>query len=176
VTTRAAWLLGGAAVAVTLAACIKVDPVPVVNPESFETPEPAASAKTARRSDPEAVLDGGSGRPNRGSKGERIGARHILIQWMGSEKAAPSIVRTRDQARILAEQLLLRAKSNEDFARLAVEFSDEPGAAGRGGALGVFPRGQMVKAFEDAAFRLQVNEISSLVETPFGFHIIQRTE
>lgn len=107
---------------------------------------------------------------------KKIGARHVLIQWMGSERAPASVVRTREQARVLAEEVHARAKKGEDFARLAVEYSDEPGASGRGGSLGRFGRGQMVPAFEEAAFKLRVGEISDVVESPFGFHVIQRTE
>ena len=106
----------------------------------------------------------------------RIGARHVLIQYMGAEKAAPSVVRSRDQALSVAQEVLRRARAKEDFARLAIEFSDEPGAGGRGGSLGRFTHGQMVPAFEAAAFKLEVGQISDIVETPFGFHIIQRTE
>jgi parvulin-like peptidyl-prolyl isomerase len=95
---------------------------------------------------------------------------------MGSEHAGSSIVRTRDQARVLAEDVLRRARAGEDFTRLAVEYSDEPNAAQRGGSLGVFGHGQMVPAFEKAAFALDVGQISDVVETGFGFHVIQRTE
>jgi hypothetical protein len=107
---------------------------------------------------------------------KKIGARHVLVQYMGSERAAPSVVRTKDQALVVAKEVLRRAKAGEDLARLAVEFSDEPGAANRGGSLGRFGRGQMVPAFEEAAFRLKVGEVSEIVETTFGYHIIQRTE
>ena len=95
---------------------------------------------------------------------------------MGCDHAAPSVVRTRDQAHAVAEEVLKRAKAGEDFGKLAVEYSDEPNAGGRGGSLGRFGHGQMVKAFEDAAFALQPGEISGIVETGFGFHVIQRTE
>ncbi len=107
---------------------------------------------------------------------KKIGARHILIQWMGAERAPASVVRSREQAYAVAQQVLKRAKAGEDFARLAIEFSDEPGAGPRGGSLGRFGRGQMVPAFEEAAFKLEVGEISDIVESPFGYHIIQRTE
>ena len=106
----------------------------------------------------------------------RIAARHILIQYMGSTRAEGSVVRTREQARAVAEDVARRLRGGADFSRMAMEFSDEPGAAQRGGALGRFGKGAMDKKFEAAAFGLRVNEISDIVETPFGFHIIQRTE
>jgi len=95
---------------------------------------------------------------------------------MGCDHAAPNVVRTREQALRVAEDVLHRARAGEDFARLAIEFSDEPNAGQRGGSLGRFGHGQMVKAFEDAAFALNPGEISGIVETGFGFHVIQRTE
>jgi hypothetical protein len=106
----------------------------------------------------------------------RIGARHVLIQWMGSDRAGKSVLRTREQAQVLAQEVLKRARAGEDLGRLAVEYSDEPNAGPRGGSLGRFGKGQMVSAFEQVAFKLDVGQISGIVETPFGFHIIQRTE
>ena len=109
-------------------------------------------------------------------KPSRITARHVLIQYMGAQSAGPSIVRTKEQALAVAQEVLRRAKAGDDFARLAVEFSDEPNAGSRGGSLGRFGHGQMVHEFEDAAFALSVGQISGIVETPFGFHVILRTE
>jgi parvulin-like peptidyl-prolyl isomerase len=76
----------------------------------------------------------------------------------------------------LIQEVERRAKKGEDLGRLAVEYSDEPNAGARGGSLGRFGHGQMVPAFEASAFALRVGELSSVVETPFGFHIIQRTD
>jgi parvulin-like peptidyl-prolyl isomerase len=76
-------------------------------------------------------------------------------------------------ARQKAEGLLARARAGEDFDKLAKENSDEPGAKESGGDLGWFGRGRMVKPFEDAAFKLKDNEISDIIESQFGFHIIQ---
>lgn len=107
---------------------------------------------------------------------KQIGARHVLIQWLGSERAGKSVLRTKEQALAVAEDVLKRARAGADLGRLAVEYSDEPNAGMRGGSLGRFGKGQMVPAFEQAAFKLKVGEISGIVESPFGFHIIQRTE
>ena len=78
-------------------------------------------------------------------------------------------------ARQKAEDLLKRARAGEDFGALAKENSEDPGSKEKGGDLGWFGRGQMVKEFEDAAFGLKDNEISDIVESPFGFHIIKVT-
>jgi parvulin-like peptidyl-prolyl isomerase len=72
----------------------------------------------------------------------------------------------------LAEEILGRAQDGEDFSKLAEEYSEDPGSAPAGGDLGWFERGMMVQAFEDAAFSLQPGEISEIVETQFGYHII----
>jgi hypothetical protein len=76
-------------------------------------------------------------------------------------------------ARDKAEDLRRRAEAGEDFDKLAKENSDEPGAKESGGDLGWFGRGRMVKPFEEAAFSLKDNEISEVVESQFGFHVIQ---
>jgi len=80
------------------------------------------------------------------------------------------------KAREQADAILKRARAGEDFTKLAGEFTTEPGGKDRGGDLGWFGRGQMIKPFEDAAFNLQPGQISDVVETDFGFHIIKVEE
>jgi peptidyl-prolyl cis-trans isomerase C len=106
---------------------------------------------------------------------ERVRASHILISTRPLDpNTDPNQLKV--QAKQKAEELLKKAKEGADFAALAKENSEDPGSKAQGGDLGLFPRGQMVKPFEDAAFGLQVGEISNLVETQFGYHIIKVTE
>ena len=80
------------------------------------------------------------------------------------------------KARELAEALLDSLKAGADFATLAKKYSDDPGSASQGGDLGFVKRGMFYPEFEAAAFSLNVNEISGVVESPVGFHIIQLLE
>lgn len=106
----------------------------------------------------------------------QIGASHFLVSYKGAMRAAPYIDRTKEEARLLAEELRGRALGGEDFAQIASQFSDDRGSAANGGSLGVFRRDQMVPEFSEAAFALEIGEVSEVVESPFGFHVILRTE
>lgn len=99
---------------------------------------------------------------------EQVKARHVLIKVPQEADAA-----IREKRRKLAEEVLDKAKAGGDFAELARQYSDDKGTATQGGELGYFTRGSMVKPFEEAAFRLQPGEISDIVETNFGFHVIK---
>jgi peptidyl-prolyl cis-trans isomerase C len=103
--------------------------------------------------------------------GERVKASHILVR-VPEGTAAPR----KEELRKKTEALLRRARAKEDFAALAKASSEDPGSAKNGGDLGAFGRGQMVPPFEQAAFALKPGEISGVVETPFGFHIIKVSE
>ncbi len=99
-------------------------------------------------------------------------ASHVLISV-----ATDATDAEKQQVREKAESLLAQVKQDpQQFAVIAKEFSNDPGSAAQGGDLGFFGRGVMVKAFEDKIFSMQVNEISDLVETDFGLHIIQLTD
>ena len=107
------------------------------------------------------------GHKERFQQPEERRASHILV---ASEKIG------KDQAKAKAEALLQEIRKNPAaFADLAKKNSDDPGSAAKGGDLGFFGRGMMVKPFEDATFTLKDGEISGIVESDFGFHIIKLT-
>ena len=107
---------------------------------------------------------------------EQVGASHVLIMYKGSMRAPAEVTRSKEAAKKLATEVLGKAKKGADFDGLAKQYSDEPGSKTRMGKLGKFAKGGMVKPFSDAAFALKPGEISSVVETDFGFHVIKRTE
>lgn len=106
---------------------------------------------------------------------EQVHASHILIAPQATDpNTDPN--QAKAQARERAATLLKQVKEGADFATLAKENSADTQSAVRGGDIGLFTRGQMVPPFEEAAFTLKVGEISELVETQFGYHIIKVAE
>lgn len=101
---------------------------------------------------------------------EQVKASHILVKV--DPEATPE---AKAEAKKKIEDILKQVKAGGDFAALAKEHSDCPSAA-QGGDLGAFGRGQMVKEFEEAAFAMKPGEISGVVETQFGYHIIKVTD
>lgn len=107
--------------------------------------------------------------PDKFQQPEAIRASHILIIVPpAADASAKAALRAR------AEEALKAARAGQDFAALAKKYSQD-GSAAHGGDLGFFPRGQMAPAFEKAAYALQPGELSGVVETQFGFHIIKCT-
>jgi peptidyl-prolyl cis-trans isomerase C len=108
--------------------------------------------------------------PDKFQQPESIRASHILIAVPQGADAA-----TRQKAHAKAEDVLKQAKAGGDFAKLAETYSNDASKS-HGGDLGYFPKGQMVPAFEAAAFALKPGELSGVVESPFGYHIIKLTD
>lgn len=102
---------------------------------------------------------------------ETAHARHILILSKESDPKAD-----KDRKRAKLAQIKKQLKGGADFAELAKQFSEDPGSKERGGDLGVFPRGQMVKAFDQVVFKMMPGDISEVVETEFGLHLIRLEE
>jgi parvulin-like peptidyl-prolyl isomerase len=125
--------------------------------------KPLASARAAAAMDP--------------ADAETVEASHLLVAYQGSRRAAPTITRTKEEAKKRADEALAKAKKKgAEFEKVVAEYSDEPRAAERGGKLGAFTRRRMAKEFSDAAFALKPGELSGVVETPFGYHVILRTK
>ncbi len=102
-------------------------------------------------------------------------AQHILVRYRGAVSAPDSIVRSREEALKLADRLLSDVRNPDgSFPVAALLFSDDTMTSRAGGYLGTFSPGKMDPNFEKVAFALQEGEISELVETPYGFHIIRR--
>jgi hypothetical protein len=107
---------------------------------------------------------------------DRIGVKHVLVRYAGAKRAPESVSRTRGQACLRAEEALAKLQQGTTFAEVVKEYSDESGADTREGTLGTVERGDVAPSFADAAFELHVNEVSSVIESPFGFHVILRYE
>src|SRR5262249_35856436 len=110
------------------------------------------------------------------SQPAQVGAKHILVMHDESQSKPPGLKRTRAEAEKRAHEALLKIRGGANFDEVVKEYTDEPGGVERLGDLGVFERATMVKPFADAAFALKVGEVSEVVETKYGFHIIKRTE
>lgn len=120
---------------------------------------------------PQEVEDFYRKNPDKFQRPESAHVQHILIRVPQNADAA-----TKAKAKSDAEALLKQVKGGSDFATLAREKSQDPGSAAGGGDLGFFNKGQMVPQFDEAAFKLKPGEVSPVVETPFGFHVIKMIE
>jgi peptidyl-prolyl cis-trans isomerase C len=126
-----------------------------------------ATITAATEPEAKAFYDGNA---DKFQQGELARASHILV--MANEQADEE---TKKKARAKIEDILKRVRAGEDFAKLASENSDD-GSKAQGGDLGFFKRGQMVGPFDQAAFALEPGEVSDIVTTQFGYHIIKLIE
>jgi peptidyl-prolyl cis-trans isomerase C len=109
--------------------------------------------------------------PTEFQRPETVKASHIL--FMVESDAPADVVKQKEEA---ARDAVARARKGEDFAALAKELSDEPGATESGGDLGYFPEDRMVPEFAKAAFAQELNEVGDPVRTQFGWHVIKVTD
>jgi hypothetical protein len=114
--------------------------------------------------------------PHNPSEPDRVTIKHVLVKYAGAKNAPDAITRSREQACLRAEEALNKLKEGSSFADVVASYSDESGAATREGSIGTIERGDVAPAFADAAFELKMKEVSQVVETPFGFHVILRVE
>ncbi len=105
----------------------------------------------------------------------KYAASHILISYKGAQRAGPDIIRTKEEAKKLAEEVARKAMDNPgQFGELAKQYSDDPSNKDRAGDLGTWEKGMMVSEFQNAVEKLKEGEVSGPVESPFGYHIILR--
>ncbi len=105
----------------------------------------------------------------------RIHAHHILIAWRGADLATSAVTRTKEQALALAAEVRLQAIApRADLCRLARRFSDDAGNATGCGDLGVLAPGDLPQPLDEALFRLRPGQVSEMLESPYGFHILWR--
>ena len=93
--------------------------------------------------------------------------RHILLMTQGKSDSAKNEIHKK------MEDILVQAKGGADFAELAKKYTEDPGSKDKGGLYEDFSRGKMVKPFEDAAFSVPIGEISDIIETRYGYHILK---
>ena len=101
----------------------------------------------------------------------KIKASHILISYMNADGVADTAA-----AELTMDSVLTELKAGKDFAEVARRFSDDTGTKDKGGDLGFFERRMMVQEFDEAAFNLEVGQVSDVVRTNFGLHVIKVTE
>jgi parvulin-like peptidyl-prolyl isomerase len=148
--------------------------------ETVSEPDPAAAAPAAPAAkapapppDPAAAQNAKEAAP--AEQPESATAAHILIRYAGALRTTAEITRTKEDARKLAQEVWQKASAaGANFAALADQYTEDPSGKGRGGKLGTFPRGRMVPEFDKPLFALRPGQVSEVIETPFGFHIIYR--
>jgi Parvulin-like peptidyl-prolyl isomerase len=113
--------------------------------------------------------------PGQFERPELVRAAHVLISTQDPMTRTDLSDEQKSAKKKIAEDVLKRAKAGEDFAKLAKEYSEDPGSKDNGGEY-TFPRGRMVREFETAAFSLGTNQVSDIVTTQFGYHIIKTYE
>jgi parvulin-like peptidyl-prolyl isomerase len=107
---------------------------------------------------------------------ETIVAQHILVGYKGAQRVPRTVTRSRAEAKARAAEVLAKLRAGAEFEDMVKQYSDDPGSVDRMGLLGKFHRKDLDPKFSAAAFDLEVEQISDVVETPFGFHIIKRTQ
>jgi hypothetical protein len=107
---------------------------------------------------------------------DAIIAQHVLVAYKGASRAPKTVTRSKADAKARAAEALAKIRGGAPFEDIVKQYSDDAGSVDRMGSVGKFKRDGMDAAFSAAAFALQVGQVSDVVETPFGFHVIKRTQ
>jgi hypothetical protein len=139
------------------------------------TPEPKTAASGGAEAGEECIHAANVKREKPKSPGP-ISLDHILVRHRDIEGVDESITRSRDQACLRALEALKKLQGGADWDTVVGEYSDERGAASRGGSLGTVTEEMLAPEFAAAAYELELDQISYVVETKRGFHVIHRLE
>lgn len=112
-------------------------------------------------------------KPNEPAK---IAVRHVLVKHKAAKNPVETVTRTREEACLRALEARDKILAGADFDTIVTEYSDEKGAAARRGLVGTVERAEVAPPFADAAFELSIGQMSDVVETDSGFHLILRSE
>lgn len=139
---------------------------------------PAGAAKPSENQTPadRCLAIASAKREVRSDEPAKITVKHILVKYAGAKRASETVTRTREEACLRALDAREKLEQGAEFAEVVASHSEEPGAASREGSLGAIQRTDVAPPFADAAFELGRGEVSHVVETDFGFHVIIRTE
>ncbi|WP_437767814.1 peptidylprolyl isomerase [Sorangium sp. So ce281] len=138
-------------------------------------PHSAAPAEESASSAAACLAAASAPRQARPDEPPRIGVKHILVRYAGADRAEGT-TRTREAACLRAMAARDEIRGGADFGEVVAQYSEEAGAASRGGSLGTVERADVLPPFADAAFELDIQQLSDVVETRYGFHVIFRTE
>jgi NIMA-interacting peptidyl-prolyl cis-trans isomerase 1 len=172
------------ALASLLAACGGAPPPPAAEapkPAAAVAPvAPAADADAAPKLDAAAVerclASANATRAKFSGEPAKVTLKHVLVKHKDAKNPVATVTRSREEACLRAVEARDKVVQGGDFDAIVAEYSDEPGAATRAGSIGSVERAELEKPFADAAFELGLNQMSDVVETPSGFHLIFRSE
>ncbi|HJL29470.1 MAG TPA: peptidylprolyl isomerase, partial [Polyangiaceae bacterium LLY-WYZ-15_(1-7)] len=106
---------------------------------------------------------------------EQRGIAHVLVRFRGAERAPASVRRSKEEAEARAREALERIEGGETLAAVAAEMSDDDANKDHGGDMGTLPHGLLPGPVDTALFEMEVDEVRGPIESPFGYHVIQRT-
>ena len=150
---------GGSSAAPAGSAPAQTSAAPVAPSTSAAIASASATASAAPAPAPDAII-----------------AQHVLVAYKGAKRAPKGVTRSKTDAKARAAEALAKVRAGAPFEDVVKEYSDDTGSVDRMGSLGKFRREDMDPAFAAAAFALAVGQVSDPVETPFGFHVIKRTQ
>jgi peptidyl-prolyl cis-trans isomerase NIMA-interacting 1 len=150
-------------------------------PSGRSAPAPSASSAPASDATPSstapAVTTAAATTPSAAvTAPDTVIAQHVLVVYKGAKRAPKTVSRSKADAKARAGEALAKIQAGAAFEDVVKQYPDDAGSVDRMGSVGKFRRDAMDPAFSAAAFALQPGQVSDVVETPFGFHLIKRTQ